>query len=145
MLIDANLLLFAADDTAKFHGQARDWLSKQLNGARRVAFAWQSLGAFLRIATHPRVFDNPLTPEAAWERITDWLECEVAWIPKPGESYAEILGNLVKRHKPTGNLVTDAQLAALALEHGLTVISADADFARFPEVSWENPLATGTE
>lgn len=141
MLVDANVLLFAVDETSPFHVQARDWLTERLNGARRVGLPWQSLGAFLRIATHPRAFDQPLDPATAWERVADWLTCDVAWIPEPGERHAEILGDLVVRYHVRGALVADAQLAALALEHGLTVCSADTDFARFAEIRWENPVA----
>lgn len=140
MLVDANLLLFAVDEASAFHARTRDWLTERLNGSRRVGLPWQSLGAFVRIATHPRASAEPLRPEEAWERVTDWLACQVAWIPEPGPRYAELLGNLVVRHGVTGNLVSDAQIGALALEHGLTVYSADTDFARFPEVSWQNPL-----
>jgi toxin-antitoxin system PIN domain toxin len=141
MLIDANLLLYAVHRQSPFHVRAREWLTDELNGARRVGLPWQSLASFLRIATHPRAFDRPLPPADAWARVTDWLSADVAWIPQPGEQHAAILGELVVRHDVRGNLVPDAQLAALALEHGLTVCSADTDFARFTDVSWENPLA----
>ena len=141
MLIDANLLLFAVDDASPFHEQAAAWLTTQLNGPRRVGFPWQSLGAFLRISTHPRAATNPLDPADAYQHITEWLEADVAWVPQPTERHAEVLGELITSHHLRGNLILDAQLAALAIEHGLTVCSADTDFARFPELHWENPLA----
>lgn len=141
MLLDANLLLFAVDAASPFHDGARTWLTEQLNGARRVGFPWQSLGAFLRIATHPRASEHPLSPAKAWQHVAAWLESDVAWIPTPGERYAELLGALIARHDVRGNLVPDAQLAALALEHGVPICSADTDFARFDEVRWLNPLA----
>ncbi len=141
MLVDANVLLFAVHRGSRFHEAARDWLTEQLNGARRVGFPWQSIAAFLRIATHPRAFDRPLEPATAWARASDWLRAEPAWIPQPGNRHAEILGDLIERYEVRGNLIPDAQLAALAIEHGLTVISADTDFARFTEIRWENPLA----
>jgi len=140
MLIDANLLLFAVHERSPSHAVARDWLTDRLNGGRRVAIPWQSLGAFVRIATHPRAFERPLVPADAWRRVTDWLSAEASWIPEPGHRYTAILGELIARHDVRGNLVPDAQLAALALEHGLTICSADTDFARFTEVRWENPL-----
>jgi uncharacterized protein len=140
MLVDANLLLFAVHEASPFHGAARAWLAEQLNGPRRVGLPWQSLAAFLRIATHPRAFERPLDPPTAWARVTDWLDAVPAWIPAAGGRHAEILGELIRRHDVRGNLVPDAQIAALALEHGLTVASADTDFARFTEVRWENPL-----
>lgn len=141
MLVDANLLLFAVHETSPFHKAARSWLTEQLNGGRRVGLPWQSLAAFLRIATHPRAFERPLAPADAWARVKDWLATTPAWIPTAGPRHAGILGELIVRHDIRGNLVPDAQLAALALEHGLTVASTDTDFARFTEVRWENPLA----
>jgi toxin-antitoxin system PIN domain toxin len=141
MLIDANLLLYAVHKRSAQHQAAAGWLTEQLNGPRRVGLPWQSLAAFLRISTHPRAFDRPLEPAVAWTRITDWLAAPVAWIPEAGREHARVLGELVVRHEVRGNLVPDAQLAALALEHGLTVCSSDTDFARFPEIRWQNPLA----
>ena len=141
MLIDANILLYAVHRQSPFHAATREWLEEQLSGSRRVGLAWQSLGSFLRVATHPRIFERPLAPGVAWARVTEWLEAEVTWIPDRGERHAPILGDLIVRHNVTGTLVPDAELAALALEHGLTVYSADSDFARFPEVEWRNPIA----
>jgi toxin-antitoxin system PIN domain toxin len=141
MLIDANLLLYAADRRSRFHAPALAWLLERLNDDRRIGLPWQSLASFLRVATHSRVFPDPLKPAEAWQVISTWLGSPVAWIPQPGAGYAQIFGDLLVRHEVTGNLLPDAQLAALALEHGLTVYSADTDFARFTEVSWVNPLA----
>lgn len=141
MLIDANILLFAVDETSKFHASAAGWLTSQLNGPRRVGFPWQSLGAFLRISTHPRASEFPLASDEAWSHVERWLEADTAWIPTPTERHAEILGALIRSYQLRGNLITDAHLAAIAIEHGLTVCSADTDFARFGEVRWEDPLA----
>ncbi len=140
MLLDANLLLYAIHEQSELHQSAADWLTEQLNGSRRVGLPWQSLGAFLRIATHPRAFERPLSPRTAWERVTDWLSAPVAWIPAAGPEHARILGELMTTYDVRGNLVPDALMAALAIEHGLTLYSADTDFARFRELRWENPL-----
>jgi toxin-antitoxin system PIN domain toxin len=142
MLVDANILLFAVDARSLFHTRARDWLTELLNGPRRVALPWLSLGAFVRISTNPRASDQPLTPSQAWQHITDWLACDSAWIPNPTEHHARVLGSLVTKYELRGNLVTDAQVAALAIEHGLTVCSADTDFARFDEIRWLDPLTS---
>ena len=142
MLVDANILLYAIDERARLHAVARDWLTIRLNGARRVGLPWQSLGGFLRIATHPRASDRPLAPDHAWGYVADWLACDVAWIPESGRRHADILGDRLVRYEVSGNLVPDAQLAALAFEHGLTVCSTNTDFARFREVAWKNPLAS---
>ena len=141
MLVDANILLFAVDESSPFHSAAADWLTDQLNGRARVGFPWQCLGAFLRISTHPRASERPLRPADAWKHVEAWLDTEPAWIPQPTERHSEILGSLVRDHHLRGNLISDAQLATLAIEHGLKVCSADTDFARFRDVRWENPLA----
>lgn len=140
MLVDANLLIYAVDERAERHDRATAWLTEQLNGPRRVGLPWQSVNAFLRITTHPRASAHPLHPRTAWERVADWLAAPVAWIPGPGLEYARIFGNLVTTYELRGNLMTDAALAALAIEHGLTLYSTDTDFARFRELRWENPL-----
>jgi toxin-antitoxin system PIN domain toxin len=140
MLIDADLLLYAVDSSAPQHAAAKAWLTEQLNGARRVGLPWQSLGAFVRISTHPRAYERPLSPKAAWERVSDWLAAPAAWIPHPGPGHAQLLGELIATYDVRGNLVPDTMLAALAIEHGLTLWSADTDFARFRELRWENPL-----
>jgi len=140
MLLDANLLLYAVHEKAEHHEATVGWLTEQLNGSRRVGLPWLSLGAFLRIATHPRAFPRPLTPAMAWERVADWLAAPVAWIPEPGHRHAQILGKLIAAHDARGNLIPDAMLAALAVEHGLTLYSTDTDFARFRELDWKDPL-----
>jgi toxin-antitoxin system PIN domain toxin len=140
MLVDANLLLYATDERSPHNPPAVEWIEKQLNGSRRVGLPWQCLAAFLRVSTHPRVLASPLSPADAWRQVEEWLVAPAAWVPAPGPAHAELLGELLVRHEISGNLVPDAQLAALALEHGLTVCSTDTDFARFTEVSWENPL-----
>lgn len=140
MLLDANLLLYAVQKRADQHARAAAWLTEQLNGPRRVGFPWQSINAFLRIATHPRAFERPLDPATAWDRVTDWLTASVAWLPEPGPEYSRILGELITTYDVRGNLIPDAALAALALEHGVTLISTDTDFARFRQLQWENPL-----
>lgn len=140
MLVDANLLLFARDAESSFHGVARQWLSVQLNGPVRVGLPWQSLVAFVRIATNPRAYENPLSPNEAWRQVADWLAADPAWVPSPTARHAEILGRLITNHQLRGNLVSDAHLGALAIEHGLELCSADGDFARFTEVRWRNPL-----
>lgn len=143
MLVDANLLLYAVHKGTPQHRRAAAWLTEQLNGPKRVGLPWQSLAAFLRISTHPRAFQRPLAPTTAWELVTDWLSAPVAWIPQPGPEHARILGELLTAYEIRGNLVPDAQLAALAMEHGVPICSTDTDFARFRELRWIDPLASG--
>lgn len=141
MLVDANLLLYARDADSPFHDAARQWLVEQLGGPVRVGLPWQSLTAFVRISTHPRASLRPLEPDEAWQQVEEWLAAEPAWVPTPTSRHSEVLGGLVRRHQLRGNLVADAHLAALAVEHGLRLYSTDTDFARFSEVAWSNPIA----
>jgi toxin-antitoxin system PIN domain toxin len=141
VLLDANVLLYAVDETSAHHAKAASWLKHTFTGDRRVALPWQTIGAFLRIATHPRVFSHPLTSADAWSIVEQWLAAPICWVPPATERTAAILGELVQELDVRGNLVTDAQLAALAMEHGLAVVSFDSDFARFSAVRWLNPGA----
>jgi toxin-antitoxin system PIN domain toxin len=141
ILIDANLLLYAKFSDLPQHPRARRWLEDQLDSLGRVGIPWQSSLAFLRLATNPRLFAQPLTSGAAWRQIAEWLDHPRVWIPEPTDSHPMVLGELLIGANATGNLVMDANLAAIALQHGLTICTADADFARFPNVSWLNPIA----
>ncbi len=140
MIVDANILLYAADETSPVHAAARGWLEEALNGSRRVGLPWVSLTAFVRIATHPRATDRPLQPGGAWQIVEEWLDAPAAWVPEPGPGFRQILGGLVRNMHLRGNLVSDAVLAALAIEFGMAIVSADSDFARFNEVEWVNPV-----
>lgn len=140
MIVDANILLYARNAADPRHVPARDWLESALNGDTRVGLPWSTLGAFLRIATNPRAFPDPLEPEDAFEQVDDWLEAPRAWLPQPTPRFRQILGGLVRSHQVRGPLVTDAMLAALAIDHGVVLVSTDADFARFGELRWMNPL-----
>jgi len=141
VLVDANILLYATDRDSPFHDAAKVWLEEALNGVRRVGLPWSSTVAFARIATHARALRTPLTPAAAWDLVEAWLAAPAAWVPMPGDAHAEILGRLVRDLDLRGNLIADAAVAALCIEHGLDVVSADTDFARFTEITWVNPIA----
>ena len=140
ILVDANLLLYAVDADSPFNERATRWLTEQLGGVHRIGLARATLVAFLRISTSGRVFRNPLTIDEAWQCVHDWRGCPQVWIAEPTDRHEALLESLTRKHHLSGDLVADAHLAALALEHGLTVVSADSDFARFPEVRWLNPL-----
>ena len=87
------------------------------------------------------MFARPEPVGSAWQQVEEWLDCESVWIPEPSERYREILAELIAQVSPTGNLIPDTQLAALAIDHGCGVASTDGDFGRFPGLRWENPLA----
>lgn len=141
MLVDANILLYAVDDTSRFHDRARLWLTDALNGNRRVGLPWVSLTAFVRIATNPRALVEPLGPIEAWAQVEAWLDAPTTWIPEPGPGHRAILGELLRDLDLRAGLVSDAVLAALCVEFGLTIVSADSDFARFTQIEWLNPVA----
>jgi uncharacterized protein len=140
VIVDANLLVYARNSSDPRHPAARDLLEQALNGPQRIGLAWQSLTAFVRIATSPRVFPAPLSPQAAADQVAEWLDAPAAWTPAPGPGHASIFLSLVRDLRLTGPLVSDAALAALALEHGTGVWSTDADFARFLGLRWVDPL-----
>lgn len=139
MIVDANVLLYAVDNRSHFHTPARQWLDDALNGPERVGLPWVSLTAFQRIITHPRGSTHPLTPGDAWSYVTDWLDADQSWVPTPTNRHHDILGRLLIQGDLRGNLVTDAHLAALAIEHGTAVCSFDSDFARFADLRWIIP------
>ena len=141
ILVDANMLVYAANHAAPEHTRARPWLDDRLNGAGRVGLPWPSLLAFVRLATNPVVVREPASLSSAWRQVEEWLACEPAWVPLPGTEHPGILGRLLAVPGMTSRLVPDAHLAALAIEHGLTLCSTDGDFSRFPGLRWQNPLA----
>ena len=141
MLIDTNVLFFAAREAAPEHERASAWLEEALNGNRRVGLPWESLTGFVRLATNPGVVPRPMAPGDAWDLVEDWIAAPAAWVPVPTDRHAAVLGDLIRRYGAAGKLVPDAHLAALAIEHGAEVISTDTDFARFTEIRWRNPLA----
>lgn len=142
ILVDANLLIYAVNAGAPQHAAARLWLDERLSSSGRVGLPWASLLAFLRLVTNPRIFQRPLSMTDAWGQAEAWLGSGPAWIPAPTQRHAEILARLLSTPGVHANLIPDAHLAALAIEHGLELNSTDGDFARFTGLRWRNPLAT---
>jgi len=142
ILVDANILIYAHVNSFSQHPAARDWLDRQLNGTAPVGLPWESILAFLRLVTNPRLFERAESIAAAWRQVLAWWACEPAWIPQATERHVEVMSAFLALPGVHANLVPDAHLAALAVEHGLTLCSADGDFARFPGLRWVNPLAS---
>jgi len=142
ILVDSNLLIYAHVRSFTQHNQARSWLDERLSGRAPVGLPWTSLLAFLRIVTNSRVFERPEATASAWKQVVEWLDCEVVWVPQPTERHRELLGSLLGGAGIQAGLVQDAHLAALAIEHGLSLCSTDGDFARFQGLRWLNPLAS---
>lgn len=141
ILVDANLLVYAANHSAPEHEVAREWLDARLGGTVRVGLPWSSLLAFVRLVTNPAILRQPVSVTDGWQQVEEWLTSGVAWTPAPTSRHAEVLRSLMHAPFMTSRLVPDAHLAALAIEHGLTLCSTDGDFARFPALKWQNPLA----
>ena len=145
ILVDANLLVYAANRSAPESAAAGAWLDDQLSGIERVGLPWNVILAFIRLSSSRAVTPNPVTPLDAWNRVeADWLSRRNVWIPEPGPSHRRILGALLPGPSMSSRHVADAHLAALAIEHGLTLCSADGGFANFPGLSWMNPLRPNT-
>lgn len=140
ILVDANLLLYAHDHYSPHHQGARGWLQGIMAGPEPVALSWIVVLAFLRLSTNPRVFQRPLPISRAGEVIEGWLADPRVRLLEPTERHWEILKRLLVAGQAAGSMVTDAHLAALAIEHGATLASADRDFARFPGLKLLNPL-----
>ncbi len=140
ILIDANLLISAHVNTFPQHAGARMWLDGRLSGTASVGLPWPSLLAFIRLVTNPRIFEHPETVDKAWQQVEEWLDCSPVWTPQPTEHHREALKTLLIDQSLRANLIPDAHLAALAIEHGLILCSTDGDFGRFPGLRWENPL-----
>ncbi len=138
-LVDANVLVGAVNEASIHHRAARRWLDAALSEAEAVGFTWATLLAFVRVSTHPSVFDRPLNVADAIAIARSWITQPTAVVVSPTSRHLELLGGLLREAGTGGNLVNDAHLAALALEYDATVVSFDRDFGRFPGVRLEIP------
>ena len=141
ILVDANLLIYAVDRDSPHHSRARQWLEATLSRAEWVGIPWIAVLAFLRITTHPAVMRKPLAAAAAIGYVEGWLRQPCVKPIGPGEQHWPVLRSLLHASGAAGNLTSDAHLAALAIEHGCVIASADNDFRRFSGVTHVNPLA----
>lgn len=142
ILVDVNVLLVATIEEADGHDAARDWLGERLLGSARVGLPWTVLTGFVRIAAQPRAWERPVPLHTSIGIVRSWLSRPCAWTPEPGPAHLDILERLLNDHDSPRH-VTDAHLAAIAIEHGLTLCSLDRDFARWEAVGlrWQQPLA----
>jgi toxin-antitoxin system PIN domain toxin len=139
-IIDANLLLYAYNADAPQQRKAAEWLAKLLESGEIICLPWVTIWAFIRITTNSRLWANPRPAREAFAIVREWL-AQPGVVPlHPGPLHADILERIVIDYGAAGPLLTDAALAALAIEHGATLASADQDFSRFPDLKWVNPL-----
>jgi toxin-antitoxin system PIN domain toxin len=140
ILADVNVLLYAHDRGSPCHLSAKEWLENALD-RDQVFLSWHTITGFLRIATHPAIFTSPFPIDVAVRIVTSWLENDNVHVINIDKSSWPVLADLLVDTKCSGNLVMDAHLAALALTHGLRVVSTDNDFSRFP-VKTLDPLTS---
>jgi uncharacterized protein len=140
ILPDVNLLLYAVFDATPEHRAAARWWTSVLNGPEEVALVAPALFGFIRIATSPRVYADPLGLEEAVAQVEEWLGRPQVRVLVPGPRYLSLAFGLLRASGAGGNLTTDAQLAAYALENSATLYSNDTDFLRFAGLKVVNPL-----
>ncbi len=138
-LIDLNVLLYAVNEDAIHHVPVLAWWEQALSGDEPVGLPWVVLLGFLRIATNPDIFPQPLDADTAIGKIDAWLSRDTTRLVHEKDEHWDILRSLLAETGTAGNLTTDAHLAALAISHGAVLISCDTDFARFRGLRWENP------
>ncbi len=138
-LVDANVLLYAVNESSDRHQSSREWLDGSLNGSGAVGFAWVALLAFVRLSTKIGLFPTPLPVPAALETVRAWLEQPVSVVLEPAPRHLSILTGLLTGTGTGGNLANDAHLAALGIEHRATIVTYDGDFGRFPGVKMATP------
>lgn len=145
ILVDVNLLIYATNADSPDHRAAGAWLESTLSGTDRVGLPWATILAFVRLSANPNVMRNPTTTTEAWRRVEqEWLSRQNVWIPEPGDAHPRILRFLFPKFAANWQRVSDAHLAALALEYGLTLCSTDAAFGNIPGLSVRNPLRQNT-
>ncbi len=139
---DVNLLLYAYDTTSPFHEKVRQWWEALLSGRESIGLTYPVIFGFVRIGISARAFADPMTLTEASERVASWMGRQVTQVLEPDQDHVgRVLELLAVSGSAGGNLVTDAQIAAIALSHRATVHTADRDFMRFPGLTCRYPLA----
>jgi len=145
IILDANLLLYAYDSSSEKHEKARKWVQHVFSGGEVVGLPWQTVAAFIRITTHPRIPGQRFTPDEVVLVVDQWLEQPNVKMLAPGDQHWPFFKRLLIVGQARGPLATDAQLAALTMENGGVLYTTDRDFARFAELRWTNPIEDETQ
>ena len=140
IVLDANLLLYAYNSRAPNHAQARHWVEEVFSGTEAVGLPWQTVSAFLRIITNRQLIGERLSMEEAAAVVEEWAAMPVVHLLAPGVRHWAFFRRMLVEGKVSGPMTTDAQLAALTMENGGVLYTADRDFARFPGLKWVDPL-----
>ncbi len=138
-IVDANVLVYAVDESSAHHRPAGAWLDAALAGQETLGFTWTVLLAFFRLTTQAALFERPLAVEEAAEAVESWLEQPGVTVVEPTRRHLRLVRGLLTGVGTAGNLVGDAHLAALALEHDAEIVSFDRDFGRFEGLRWRIP------
>ena len=140
ILTDANILIYSYNELPPEHKAARTWRHKSLADPEPMAFCWISLMAFVRVSTNKKIFTKPYSTDEAFDVIQNWLSTPGSLIISPGHEHLSIVKRLAHESGVYGALLTDAQIAALAIEHGVTLATSDSDFRKFTGLKSINPL-----
>ena len=140
IIVDVTLLIYAVNEDSPDHMKAKSWLEAAISGTETVGLPWIILLAFLRLTTRTAFFQRPLTVNAAFDLVDAWLDQPSVTVPEPTTRHLRTMRDLISPLGTAGNLTSDAYLAALAIEHGAELCSADNDFGRFSRLRWRNPL-----
>ena len=140
IVIDANLLIYSYDARSPHYSKSSSWMEKVFSGSEQVGLPWQSVTAFLRVVTNRRLPGRGVTLDLAVGVVDEWLKEPHVRIIVPGDGYWPLLRQMIVDGQASGPLVSDAEVAALTIEYGGVLHTADRDFARFPGLRWMNPL-----
>jgi toxin-antitoxin system PIN domain toxin len=140
IVLDANLLLYAYDSESQQHAKARAWVERTFSDGTSIGLPWQTVAAFLRIVTNPRLSGKRFTPEEAVQIVDRWIDQPNVRLLAPGDQHWGLLRQMLLDGQARGPLISDADLAALTVEYGGVLHTTDRDFARFPGLRWTNPL-----
>lgn len=140
IVFDANLLIYAYDSGSAYHARSRAWVEQIFSGSEPIGLPWHAITAFLRIMTNKRLPGMRFTMDEAAQIVDRWLTQPLVRALVPGEQHWPLLRSLLIEGQASGALANDAQIAALTIEYGGVLHTADRDFARFPGLRWMNPL-----
>lgn len=140
IVLDANLLIYSYDTESYHHKKSRAWVEKVFSDTEPIGLPWQTVCAFLRVITNRRLSGSRLTVEDAVQIVEEWLDQPNVQIIVAGDHHWSLLKQVIVEGQASGPLVSDAELAALTIEYGGVLYTADRDFARFPGLRWKNPL-----
>ena len=140
IVLDANILLYAYDSASSHHSKARAWVERVFSAAAPIGLPWQTVTAFLRIMTNPRLPGERFSTQEAVQVVDRWLEQPNIRLLAPGDDHWPLFRQMIVEGQASGPLITDAHLAALTIEYGGVLHTTDRDFARFPGLRWTNPL-----